>query len=223
MEIRAAAEMKADNIQTMGQSLGEQYSVLWQEVAAIHRNWREFVELYGTKRDRLDLLNRAAGSFFRMVQDSVWDGTLMHLSRLTGSSKSTGKDNLTIRNFPNLISDATKKKQVEQLVQEVIDKTEFCRDQRNRRLGHLDLKLALGQPAVPLADADKAKVDAALKAIVDVMNAVGGETAYGMFSPPNGVVGLLYVIDDGLKAEEQRSERLRQGKPLDGDFKPRHL
>jgi len=99
MEIRAAAEMKADNIQTMGQSLGEQYSVLWQEVAAIHRNWREFVELYGTKRDRLDLLNRAAGSFFRMVQDSVWDGTLMHLSRLTGSSKSTGKDNLTIRNL----------------------------------------------------------------------------------------------------------------------------
>jgi hypothetical protein len=221
---RTAVEAKADNIQMMGQDLGEQYSVLWQEVATIHENWREFIELYGTKRERLDLINQAAGSFFRMVQDSLWDGTLLHLARLTDPPKSVGKENLTIQNFPALINDVNTKKQVGQLVQEAIDKTGFCRDWRNRRISHFDLKLALGQPAVPLADADKAKVDAALKAIVDVMNAVAGsETGYGMLSPPNGAVGLLYVIDDGLRADEQRTERLRNGKPLDGDFKARNL
>ncbi len=160
-----------------------------------------------------------------MVQESIWEGTLLHLARLTDPPKSPGKDrfNLTIRNFSDLIADANTKKQVGQLVQEAIDKTEFCRDWRNRRIAHRDLKLALGQPATPLADADKDKVDAALKAIVHVMNAVdvyltGSETAYDLFSPHSGAVRLLYVIDDGLKAEEQRMERLRKGKPSDGDF-----
>jgi hypothetical protein len=165
-----------------------------------------------------------------LVQDSIWEGTLLHLARLTDPPKSPGKDrfNLTIQNLPDLINDANTKKRVGQLVQEAIDKTEFCRDWRNRHIAHRDLRLALGEPATPLADADKAKVDEALRAIVDVMNAVdiyftGSETGYGHWSPHNGAIGLLYVIDDGLKAEEQRMDRLRRSKPLEDDFNARDL
>jgi hypothetical protein len=214
----------------MGHPLGAQYSALWQEVAGIHLNWGEFVELYGTKPERLELINRAAGTFFRVVQDSLWEGTLLHLARLTDPSKSPGKDrlNLTIQNFPDLIDDEKTKQQVRELIGIAIEKTEFCRDWRNRHIAHRDLKLALDEPATPLAQADKAKVDAALKAIVDVMNMVdiyftGSETDYGHWSPHNGAVGLFYVIDDGLKAEEQRMERLHKSKPTEDDFKARDL
>jgi AbiU2 len=227
---RTAVEVKADNIEKMGHPLGAQYSALWQEVANIHLNWGEFVELYGTKPERLELINRAAGTFFGVVQRSLWEGTLLHLARLTDPSKSPGKDrfNLTIQNFPYLIDDEKTKQQVRGLVKAAIDKTEFCRDWRNRHIAHRDLKLALDEPATPLAQADKSKVDAALKAIVEVMNAVdiyftGSETGYGIWSPHNGVVGLLYVIDDGLKAEEQRMERLRNSRPTEDEFKTRDL
>jgi hypothetical protein len=64
MTSRTAIEIRADNIEKMGDPLGVQYSALWQEVANIHLNWGEFVELYGTKPERLELINRAAGTFF---------------------------------------------------------------------------------------------------------------------------------------------------------------
>ena len=71
-------------------------------------------------------------------------------------------------------------------------------------------------------------MDAALKAIVEVMNAVdiyftGSETGYGLWSPHNGAVGLRFVIDDGLRAEEQRMERLRKSRPSGDDFRVRDL
>jgi hypothetical protein len=227
---RTAAQAKTANIEKMGSALGAQYSALWQEVATIHLNWGEFVELYGTKPERLELINRAAGTFFGVVQRSLWEGVLLHLARLTDPSKSPGKDrfNLTIQNFPELIDDANTKREVSDLTQVAIEKTEFCRDWRNRHIAHRDLKLALDEPATPLARADKAKVDTALKAIVEVMNAVdiyftGSETRYDVQSTHQGAVGLLYILDDGVKAGEQRTERLRNGKPSEGDYTIRDL
>jgi hypothetical protein len=227
---RTAAEIKAYNIEKMGPALGVQYSALWQEVANIHLNWGQFVELYGAKQERIDLVNRAASTFFGVVQRSLWESTLLHLARLTDPSKSPGKDryNLTIQNFPDLIDESTAKTQISELVRVAIDKTDFCRDWRNRHIAHRDLKLALDEPAKPLAKADKAKVDTALKAIVQVMNTVdmhftGAETRYDLWSPHNGAVGLLYVIDDGLKREEERMERRRNGNWSDEGLQARDL
>ena len=202
----------------MGQALGTQYSALWQEVAGIHFNWGEFVELYGTKATRLELLNRAAPSFFRMIRSSLWEGTLLHLARLTDPPYSGRKDrtNLTIQNLPELVDDAEVKKHIANLVKIAIRETEFCRDWRNRRIAHTDLKLATSEPAIPLAKADRKHVDAALKAIVNAMNAVDqhfadSETRYDLFQPHHGAVALLYVVDDGLRMEKnERSDDARE-------------
>ena len=226
---RTAAEAKAHNIEKMGPSLGAQYSVLWQEVATIHHNWSEFVELYHSKPERRELMRRAAIGFFEMVGDSLREGVLLHLGRLTDPSFSMGKSNLTIRNLPDLIDDAGVKERVSQLVRVAMEKTEFARDWRNRWLAHQDLKLALGEgPVEPLAKAEKEEVDAALKAIVEAMNEVdiyftGAETRYDLLSPHHGAVALLYVMDDGLKREEERMERLRESSPTEDDFKVRDL
>ena len=80
------------------------------------------------------------------------------------------KANLTIRNLPGLIGDAAAKAKVAGLVDVAIRATEFCRDWRNRHIGHNDLKLAIGEPAKPLADASRKQVKDALKAIADVVN-----------------------------------------------------
>jgi hypothetical protein len=100
MTSRTAAEAKAHNIEKMGSSLGAQYSVLWQEVATIHHKWSEFVELFHSKPERRELMRRAAIGFFEMIGDSLWEGVLLHLARLTDQSVSMKKfPNLTIQNL----------------------------------------------------------------------------------------------------------------------------
>jgi hypothetical protein len=174
-------------------------------------------------------MRRAALGFFEMVGDSLWEGVLLHIGRLTDRSVSMGKANLTIQNLPDLIGDAVVKQRVADLVKTTLEKTEFARDWRNRWLAHQDLKLALGEGTVdPLPTAQREQVDAALEAIVNVMNEVdiyftGSETHYGLLTPHHGAVALLYVIDDGLKREDEREERRRKGDWSPDDFGGRDL
>ena len=53
-------------------------------------------------------MNRSAGHFFRMVQDGLWEGIVLHVARLTDPSHSQGRkdrQNLTLHNLPDLIPD----------------------------------------------------------------------------------------------------------------------
>jgi hypothetical protein len=57
---QSAEEAKKANIDKMGEPLGELYSALWQSVAVIHLYWTDYVELFGTKPERIALLNQTA-------------------------------------------------------------------------------------------------------------------------------------------------------------------
>src|ERR1051325_96718 len=89
------------NIERMGEALGAQYSELYRSTVHIHLIWGEYVELYGTKPSRIELMNNAS-PIFRLIEDELWDGIMMHLSRLTDAQKSAGRTNLTLRNLPPL-------------------------------------------------------------------------------------------------------------------------
>jgi hypothetical protein len=226
MEDRTAEEAKTANIAEMGEPLGALYSALWQAVATIHFYWKEYVELFGTKPERIDLLNRAAPAFFRMLQDELWENSLLHLARLTDPANSPGKPspaNLTIQALPALITDVKLKETVSKLVAEAVKQTAFCRDWRNRHIAHRDLKLALEQPTTPLVEGSRAQVKTALKAIADVLNPLEGhqfqsEIRFDLGGQNGGAVSLPYALDDGLRAQEARQRRLEAGKPLKDDF-----
>jgi hypothetical protein len=143
---RTPAEVDNHYLVKMGEALGTQFYALWQEVVWLHWNWAEFVELFGTKPTRIELLNQAAPAFFRVVQDTLWEVTLLHIARLTDQSRSGGRNdraNLTIRNLPGLIHDPELKQVVSGLIETAVDKAGFCRDWRNRHIAHRDLNLAL--------------------------------------------------------------------------------
>ena len=74
---RTAEEVKQHHIEVMGEDLGSLYHALWNELAWLYSKWGEYVELFGTKLSRIDLVNRAAGLFFRIVQDSLWEDSLL--------------------------------------------------------------------------------------------------------------------------------------------------
>ena len=149
-------EMKQRNIAAMGEDLGKQYSALFHEITALHLYWNEFIELFGTNDARIRRLNQAAPGFFQMLQEQQFETNLSHMARLTDSPKSMGKDNLTVRSLPDLVADQALKDTLTTHVGEVRQKTKFCREWRNRRFAHHDLKLAIGDgQATPLTRATK--------------------------------------------------------------------
>jgi hypothetical protein len=211
----------------MGETLGKLFHALWQEVAWLHAKWAEYVQLFGTKPNRIDLLNAAAPEFFRIVQDTLWDDTLLHIARLTERQRSGGKAMLTIQTLPRMVDEQIRG-DIAVLVKTALEKGAFCRDWRNRHIAHRNLALALQEGAEPLAPASRLNVRQAIDAISEVLNAVSehyqdASLSFQSRGMSRGAEGLLYVIDDGLTAEAERQERLQSGNVRPEDWKPRDL
>ncbi len=85
---RTAAEAIAANVLSWASTLGAVYTSSGK--GAGYKHWAHYHELFGTKPSRIDLLNAVAPSFFRTVQDSLFEAVLLHLARLTDPAQSTG-------------------------------------------------------------------------------------------------------------------------------------
>jgi hypothetical protein len=223
MSYQTAAESKQTHIDAMGPELGPLYDAMWQQVAWLHTKWTQYVELYGAKESRLTLLNQAAPLFFCVVQDTLWEDVLLHIARLTDRPDTIGHPNLSIRRFPAAIADGATKLTVETPINEALAASEFCRDWRNRHIAHRDLRLALDGAAKPLKDASRAKVKEAIKAIDAVLNAISyhyldSTTSFGPGGASGSARSLLYVLDDGIKADHARRERMKNGTSTPDDF-----
>ena len=212
----------------MGAQLGAIFNRLWNEVAWLHVIWGQYVELYGTKPQRIDMLNQAARLFFRITQDALWDATLLGVARLTDPPRTGQKENLTIQQMPELIHDDSVKGKVNAAIDEALEAAEFCRHWRNRHIAHRDLALALSDNAKPLEPASRHKVKLALKALTAVLDVVSlhyidGPNVFLVDAHPGDAQSLVDVLDDGLKADAERQERLRTGKIRPEDLHPRDL
>lgn len=210
---------------SMGPKLGPFFYRLYKECVWLHWKWSNFAILFGTKPERIDLLNSAAPSFFNLIQDVMWEDILLHIARLTDSTSIGKKDNLTLLALPQML-DLGANSEAEGLLEAVVDNCKFARDWRNRHLAHRDLDLALQRNAEPLALASRKKVKEALRAIDELLNAVdlrytGSSVAYDHgWSEPGDAESLLYVLRDGTEAEAAKRERLRAYQPLPSDLVP---
>ncbi|MEH2549095.1 hypothetical protein V1283_005740 [Bradyrhizobium sp. AZCC 2262] len=216
MAEQTGEEAKEQNIKAMGKALGVQYTQLWQEIAQLNIIWKEFIELFGTKTSRIELLNRSAGAFFRMVQDGIWEAIVLHIARVTDPPQSPGgkdRQNLTLHNLPALIPDLKLKGEVKLLCDEATANTKFARDWRNRRIAHRDLDLALGGKAKPLPSVPIKHVNDALASFENIMNAIAlpylnSTTSFDHSIRLHGALELLYLLDDGHVLQAERKKRL---------------
>ena len=220
---RTAEEAKADNINAMGRPVGEQYSALWQELVWLYAVWGEYVDLYGTNVSRVELMNRAAGHFFRIVQDAVWEQILLHIARLTDPARSAGKPNLSVQSLLAIVDDPAPKGAAEAKVKAAIEAAAFCRDWRNRRIAHRDLDLVLKNPTQPLARASLLQVRNALDRIADVLNTLSqhylhSETYFEGASVQSGT-SLLHLLRSALVERDKRWARIKRGEIHPLDFK----
>jgi hypothetical protein len=210
-----------------GAELGALMSALWNETAWLYVQWHQYVTLFGEKASRVELLNRAAPVFFRVVEDALWDQTLLAIARLVDRPQSPGRgkrSNLTVAALPSLISDTRLRGEVEGLCADARAKSDFAVDWRNRRIAHRDLALTLGTPAEALAPASRLKVRDALDAIAAVTQHIERRVrqttpVYDLADHPGDAWSVLKRVRDGLAFEVERHERLRRGEPRPDDFK----
>ena len=221
---RTAAEAKAEYAARMGEEVGSVYAELWQEVARINWKWAQYVTLFGTSPERIDLLNRAAPSTIGTLQDTLWDDVLLHLARLTDPPKSMGKANLSARYLASLLTGSPIEVKAQTAADIAVAACEFARDWRNRRLAHRDLDLALGHSVLPLAPASRLAVKEALAALEGVLNVVSQHflNSTSLFSTAQGdtdAISLLYLLRDGLQAREERLDRIKRGEHRQNDLR----
>ena len=224
--VKSADEARMEDIKQMGEELGNVYHELWQEVAWLHSKWGEYEELFAKKESRIDLLNNAAPFFFRVVQDALWENVLLHLAKLTDPPKKGKNKNLTLKMLPEMVNGDLKIELVT-LKNKLDNATSFCRDWRNKHIAHIDLHLALKTGAKPLKPVKYVMVREALKATVDMLNAVSkyyqdSENDFSLSSFQGGE-SLLYVIDEGLRSREERERRIEKGENTEEDFAERDI
>ena len=90
------------------------------------------------------------------------------------------------------------------------------------------IKLSIADEVVPLEPASRKKVKDVLESISSIMNAISieymdTEIIFGGLNTFKGAEALLYILDDGIKAEKERGERIRTGKFTDNDIKQKAL
>lgn len=223
---RTAEQTKAEHILRMGKDLGTVYDALWQEIACIYTKWTEYVTLFGTKESRVELLNEVAPSFFRLLQDSLWENVLLHIARLTDQPAIGKKQNLTVQQLSLLIEHQETRAKVEQLIERALSSSTFARDWRNRHIAHSDLDLSVSDTAKPLEFASYEKVNVALQALADLLNAVSSHylQSTSFFDEPCGeALSLLHVLYEGRTAHKLRLERLRRGETMADDWQRRDI
>jgi hypothetical protein len=171
----------------------------------LHWKWDEYRILFGTP-ERVETLRAAAGLFFGIVQQALWENVLLHIARLVDRPQTGRKSNLTLQRLPRLV-DAAIKAQTEQLLDRCLEKTKFAVDWRHPYLAHLDLDLALAleKGAQPLAPASRTSVQEAIDAIAELLNSVDRHyrnvtVRYAPLTATGNAESLLYVLEEGLKA-----------------------
>lgn len=220
---RSVDEIKKINVSAMGDTVGVIYSELWQEVGRLFSEWKEYVALFGTNTERIDLLNSAAGHFFRIVQDSLWDRTLLNIARIIDPIKTCGRKNLSLDSLANTIADSDLKHVVEASISNAKEKCAFVKDWRNRHIVHADFELVVDANAEPLAMASRQQVSQALISIQDVLNSVSEplldtNTQFDELGMLNSAEDLIHLIDFALRKKDEQHKRIESGSYTEDDL-----
>ena len=220
---RSAAHIRAGHRAALGDRVGPIYTTLYNEVACLHVKWRQYEQLFGASESRVELLNRCAPLAWSVLQQALWNDTLLHLCRLTDPIGQPDRQRLSLRLFSEHLTQEPLKARFAQALDLAIERTAFARDHRNRRIAHSDAQLGLTDNATPLTGASRELVNEALASLATALNIVeevvfGSQTAFAFGGELGGANNPLHVIRDGLEAEDARRARLSAGTFTEDDI-----
>lgn len=166
---------------------------LWAELSAdvvwLHGRWIIYRQLFGTNKERVDLLNESAGTVTGILQNLLLHDVQLALSKIGDSAGTGKKTNLTLRRLQtdlNAAGEISVAVELEPLLKDFEDSCEKLRHRRNKWLAHSDLATKLAARATELIGPSRTEIETALTALRAVMNHVElhyteSQTAYEHF------------------------------------------
>lgn len=219
-------ETRQEHLKVLGLTLGPLYHELYNEVVWIHAKWLEYRKLFAMTEERVEFLNKTASFFFYIIETTLWENVLLHIARLTDRPKMFGSENLTLLRLPDAVSDEELADDLRVMMVECLNRCQFARDWRDKRIAHNDLSLALDSKATPLPGVSRQNIEDALASFSKIMNRVYGayfpdtEVGFHHFLARDDAELLVHYLNVAVTYEKQQMTRLHQGKSQPGDFDP---
>src|SRR5262245_42773346 len=126
-ENRSSEEYGKKLIAVMGQGLGDLFHKLDDHVVWAWLKWKQFEGLFGSP-ESVALLNEAAPAFFSLLQRTLLQDLVLHVSRLTDRPRVAGKETLSLERLRDAFPDPTLRQKVNALLDELKKKTDHGRE-----------------------------------------------------------------------------------------------
>lgn len=184
------------------------------QVILLHSRWIIYRQLYGTSKERIELLNVSALEFFWIIQDVLWDEILLNICRLADPIQSgrdkKSKKNLCLEMLCQIIKGLLQEDLYSDLCNSLSRFREKCdalKKYRNKRIAHLDLKAFLNEKSKCLPGISRAMIEDVLKELRFFMNLIDGfykdsETAYEHCIMTGDGEFLITALKQALRYEE---------------------
>jgi hypothetical protein len=204
------------------------WSTIHSEVVWLHGRWIIYRQLYGTSPDRIAVLNRAAGTFFNVLQTMMLHDVQLSLSKLGDPAGSGARKNLTLAAFVQQLRSNSESSLADKL-DPLLDKFDAActklRHRRNKWIAHFDLSTMLSSKVQPLEGPSRSEIEDALAALRAFMNCVelhylDSQTMYDHFILDQDGDYLLTTLMQGLRYKQLVKERVIPHDDLRKNFKP---
>jgi len=150
---------------------------LVEEALSVRYAWGNFRYLFVNSEDRVRVLNATAPEFFAWIQKLAADTVFLGIARLVDHASVARRANASLEQLLEStqwrVLDPARWQHYEQELARVRLECAACTNYRHKRLGHLDLAVAM--KAVPIPSVTAKDVDGAIQAIEQFLGCVHRE------------------------------------------------
>jgi hypothetical protein len=192
------------------------YEQLNGDVLALSWKWQIVTELFESK-EKVELLNQTASSFFLACQMTFTDDVLLALSRITDFPRSVGQDNLVITRLLEELEQTqhpTFHAELSKLIGAAMQACNPFKQHKHKKLAHNDLNIKLKQTNEPLPGIMVGDVNRAVKSLQAIMNAFSryffnSETQFEV-EKSGGVEALMIYLRKAVDTFEQEKQAMSE-------------
>ena len=121
---------------------------LWDDLVQLNDHWHQYVTLYASEPETVDLLNKHARWFFGSLQRSLIRDLILGISRLTDGPGSGDRTNLVLTELlrdPKLTAHPELAQELTARIEAVRKRATPVREHRHKYIAHRDHAVALGR------------------------------------------------------------------------------
>ena len=174
-----------------------------------------FRALFTKSEERIKLYNNTADLFFSILWQLLLDDAVLQLARITEDITTCGKENMTIRQLPGLVSPEINQA-VQKLVDVAVNKAEIAKVWRNKALAHSDFNHRIDPQKHPIPSLTYKQIDEALAALIKLMNEISmhyrqTQSPFCLTNAEESIDSLISYLNKGWQAELELQERMKTG------------